>query len=41
MDFITNFYNAIIKFITDILTFFGLNTDRVPGEIETPEADAE
>ena len=37
MDFFIDFYNAIIKFITDLLAFFGLNTDRVPGELEKPE----
>ena len=41
MDFFTDFYNAIIKFISDILNFFGLNTDRVPGELEKPEVEGE
>ncbi len=41
MDFFADFYNAIIDFITRILEFFGLNTDRVPGEIEKPETDGE
>ncbi len=41
MDFLTEFYNAIVKFIFDILNFFGLNTDRVPGEIVLPEKDGE
>ncbi len=41
MDFFTEFYNAIIDFITKILAFFGLNTDRVPGQLEQPEADGE
>lgn len=41
MDFFIDFYNAIIKFITDILNFFGLNTDRVPDELEKPEVEGE
>ena len=41
MNFFTDFYNAIIKFITDLLTFFGLNTDRIPGQLEKPEEDGE
>lgn len=41
MEFFTDFYNAIIDFITKILEFFNLNTDRVPGQIEKDEAEAE
>lgn len=41
MDFITELYNTIVKFILDVLKFFGLNTDRVPGEIETSEEAGE
>lgn len=41
MDFLTEFYNAIVKFVLDILNFFGLNTDRVPGEIPTTEKEGE
>ena len=41
MNFFTDFYNAIIEFITKILEFFNLNTDRVPGQIETPEVEGE
>lgn len=41
MDFFIDFYNAIIKFITDLLTFFGLNTDRIPDQLEKPEEDGE
>lgn len=41
MDFFIDFYNAIIKFITDLLIFFGLNTDRIPDQLEKPEEDGE
>ena len=41
MDFFVDFYNAIIEFITKMLEFFGLNTDRVPGQLDKPETDGE
>ncbi len=41
MDFIVELYNTIVKFVLDVLKFFGLNTDRVPGEIVIPEKDGE
>ncbi len=41
MDFLAEFYNAIVKFILDILNFFGLNTDRVPDMIPTEENEGE
>ncbi len=35
MELFTNLYNAIIAFIENLLSFFGLNTEKVPDQITT------
>lgn len=40
MDFITNIYNVIVKFILDLLAICNINTENVPEWLK-PITDAE